>query len=717
MSLQPVTENPGLWRAGLANAPGVHALIIGISDYPYLSDGSAPKAERALNDGGLGQLEVSALSGAMFFEWLLSAGSVAGAPLASCRLHLAPRPGELDRVKAISQNHFGAADYATLRTALEKWTDEMAFPGRTTQSPNVALFFYSGHGVEVLASPAILASDVLTQLAADGGRNKAAKVDTLMTAVKTYNIDRGLFFVDACRNAPLAARLINLVGDEPLKPNLEPMRRPDALIGLRSTASGLQSYQAKDEAGTLFTQAVLNGLKGPPPNFIPYDRTCLPWTLKFAALEGHVKRMVIELLKDHNPQKIQTVEPYGNPYNGGTIIANKEPPLDAKDLPRPDRTEIPTIKDAITISAASVLKTAKSLDFNVIAEKRQPDFNSTIGDLFSHSIMHEVLGHEEATISWFKSLCYLDARTGKKVSPRSFMFASHSQQIGDRIVAWLDLSIAPGKGELLWIGTNGADGVPGSAVVIPRDLLHPMPVRLDVQFDRSGADWQVTRMSARLADPTAANVFMPDSWTALFEAQKTEAFADLASAARPIEEQFDQLQQVLSEKRESPIAAAFATNLLLRASGTAYLRDWPRNLANWFEWLADGPVLWAETLLRERDSESLNLADPKVREALQYFLKLANRGVPTLADTLVLAVRQAALWREFSPSDALTSDEQSNLRAALEYIDRASLYAVSGIGFARFMSTLADFAPEQALGAGYQTEAEDEGDQNQTTAS
>ena len=162
MTLQPVAEIPGLWRAGLANTPGVHALIIGISDYPYLSDGSAPIAERAPNDAGLGQLAVSALSGAMFFEWLLGAGSVAGAPLASCRLHLAPRPGELDRVKAKSRNHFGAADYATLHTALDGWAEEMAFPGRTTQSPNVALFFYSGHGVEVLASPAILASDVLT---------------------------------------------------------------------------------------------------------------------------------------------------------------------------------------------------------------------------------------------------------------------------------------------------------------------------------------------------------------------------------------------------------------------------------------------------------------------------------------------------------------------------------------------------------------------------
>ena len=529
-------------------------------------------------------------------------------------------------------------------------------------------------------------------------------VDTLMTAVKTYNIDRGLFFIDACRDAPIAARLLNLVGTQLLYPNPQPMRRPDALIGLRSTASGLQSYQAKDEAGTLFTQAVLDGLQGSPPDFIPYDRTSLPWALKFAALEGHVKRMVTKLLKDHNPLKIQAVEPYGNPYNGDTIVANKEPPLGAHHVPPLNAIVIPTLKEIIAISAANALRATKSLDSLRIFFSRRPDGNHC-GDLIDPTLMHEVLGHEDATIPWINSLRYLDARTGKEApSWTSFMFASHSQQIGDRIVAWLDLSIQPGKGELLWIGTDGTGGVPGSAVVIPRDLLHSMPVRLDVQLDHSGAGWQVTRMSARLADPTPFNErnsweHMPDSWTTLFEAQKTEAFADLASAARPIEEQFDRLQQILSAKRESPIAAAFATNLLLRAGGTAYLQDWPRNLANWFEWLADGPVLWAETLLRQRDSESLDLVDPKVREALQYFLKLADRGVPTLADTLLFAIRQAALWRESDALDVLTPEEQSNLRTALEYIDRAGQYVVSGMGFAHFMGASADFTPEHVLGA------------------
>lgn len=700
MSLQPIAESPGLWRAGPANMPGVHALIIGISDYPYLSGGSAPLDQRAPDNGGLGQLEVSALSGALFFEWLLQAGAVAGAPIASCRLHLASRPDEFDRVKAKAQGHLGAADYGTLRTALDAWAAEMAIAGRTTADPNVALFFYSGHGVEIAASPAILASDVLTQLAADGGANKAVAVDTMMTAVKTYNIDRGLFFVDACRDAPLAAQLINLVGDDSLKPNRQARRRPDALIGLKSTASGLKSYQVKDETGTLFAQAILNGLQGPPPQFVPYDTTNLPWALKFSALEGHVKRMVSASLANHSPLAVQAVEPYGNPYNGETVVAIKAgPPPDAGNLP-PAPAAIPTVEEAVAMSATTALKAAKSLNTEAIRKVRGLGVAAGRGDLFNYLIMHEVLGHETATIPWIESLLFLDAHTGEQADAGiARIFASHSQQIQDRIAAWLDLLIEPGEGKAIWISAGGGKGATGSAVVIPRDLNHPMPVRLDVQLSLVGRIWQLTQMRARLADPSSANVYMPPGWSILFDAQKTELFGDLASAARPVEAKFDDLQMILNEKRESPLAAAFATNLLLRAGGTAYLRDWPRNLSNWFEWLPDGPILWAETLLQQREGDAIDLDDAQVREALDYFLMLAKRGVPRLAHSLTFAIRQAEHWRGLLERGALTSSRQTDLRTALDYVDRAARHAVSTLGFTRFVGVSANLTPDLVLGA------------------
>lgn len=712
MSFDAVQAMPGLWRAGSQNTPGVHALIIGVSDYPYLSGGSAPDNARAPDNGGLGQLEVSALSGAMFFDWMVSAGEVAGARLASCRLHLAPRPDEVDRVKALARDHYGPADYATLRSALDGWADEMTVGGAAGAAPNVAIFFYSGHGVEVAASPAVLASDVLNQLTAGQGANKAIAVDAMTSAIKTYNIDRGLFFVDACRDAPLAARLINLVGDQSLKPSGQPRRRPDALIRLQSTASGLKSYQVKDETGTLFTQAVLDGLQGPPPQYLPYDTTDLPWTLKFAALEGHVKRMVSELLADHSPLAVQSVEPYGNPYNGEMIVALKPgPPPDAgAGSPGSRAVPIPSLRQEIDRSAAKVLRNALSLDTMKIDGLREAgNFAASVptADLSNFRIMHEVLGHESVTDRWIKSLQFLNARTGERADPNvARIFSAHSQEIDDRIAAWVDIAVEPGEGEALWISAGGSPDMVGCAIGIPRDLQHPIPVRLDLQFDRAGDEWQLRQMGARLADPDAGGHYFPLGWKILFEAQRTEAFADLGSAAQSIEHEFQALQQVLAEKRQAPVAAAYATNLLLRANAIAYLEDWPRNLSDWFPWLADGPVLWAETLLRRRRYDVIDLGDAFTREALTYYLKLADRGVPLLSNSLALAIHHAEIWRPFVESNELSPWEQSDLRASLEFVDRAARYAISGLGFTRFVSTEGAINPDNVLGVRRKPQAE-----------
>lgn len=94
---------------------------------------------------------------------------------------------------------------------------------------------------------------------------------------QTYGIDRSLFFVDACRDSPRAAQLLHLVGDQPLRPAARANRRPDAVIRLQSTASGLRSYQVKTDPATLFAQAVLDGLAGTPPSYAPYDTTLDPW--------------------------------------------------------------------------------------------------------------------------------------------------------------------------------------------------------------------------------------------------------------------------------------------------------------------------------------------------------------------------------------------------------------------------------------------------------
>lgn len=705
--LVPDQTKPGFWRTEPATITGSHALIIGISDYPYLSGGSAPPAERAPDSGGLAQLEVSALSAALFFAWLNAQPTVAGASVASCRLLLAPRPAEKARVDALTGAHYAIADYEVVRTALKEWSDALAFGGRSA-GPNVALFFFSGHGVEVAAAPAILARDIFDQKAADGGTNKALAIDPMTTAIKTYNIDRGLFFIDACRDAPKVARLLNIVGDEPLKANPAPQRRPDGVLRLQSTASGLRSYQAANDPGTIFTQAVMDGLDGPPPSYIPYDTTDLPWQLLFSALEGHAKRKVSELLKGHSPLPLQPVESYGNPYNAGILVAVKagpEPDAGAPPALVTDTNE-PELKiaDAVQIGAASILENVRSLTTQDIEgiRRTRPDFH--LNDLTRFDMMHAIFNHEGITDPWTSSLRFLDARTGEDAAPDiARIIAAHNQEIDGRSVSWIDLAIAPAPGGALWIGAGDLAQGSSASVTIPRDLNYPMPVRLDIAYADSPTGWTLSSISARLADPTDFYTYTPPAWRTLWEAQRTEAFADLASAGRSLEQLLD-LQAVVDDKSESPIAAALAINYLLRANQLSYLRHWPQNLANWFEWLADGPVLWAETLLRRHEADPYDFSVGEIRDgypvdALLFFSMLAERGAPLLSNSLAIALRQAALFRPLYEKGRIPGDLQFRLEQALGAVERAGAYLASGGSFVRFVAGEGIVSPEAILGA------------------
>src|SRR5262245_31445408 len=134
--LIPVGVN--LWKPAAPPGAGAHVLIIGISAYPFLKNGSAP--QRAPINGNLDQLVVSALTAARFFDWINTTAEVAGAPVADCRLLLAPQPAEKAEVDAITGGHYGAADFASVYAAVDDWANDI-YGVSGDQSANVALFF------------------------------------------------------------------------------------------------------------------------------------------------------------------------------------------------------------------------------------------------------------------------------------------------------------------------------------------------------------------------------------------------------------------------------------------------------------------------------------------------------------------------------------------------------------------------------------------------
>ncbi|MFD1103826.1 caspase family protein [Sphingobium olei] len=700
MNLKPVGDEDGLWRAGEANQAGVHAFVLGISDYPHLSGGSAPPEQRAQDNGGLGQLEVSALSAARIFEWLANAPEIVGAPLASCRLHLAPRPDERDQVLSLSREHIGKTDLRSVQPALLDWASEMAHAGRLSDEPNVALLFFSGHGVEVMGNQAFLLSDVLNPMAIGNGAGSAVAVDPLMRAVKTFNVDRGLFFIDACRDDPVIARLLHIVGSEPLKPVGASTRRAKPFISLQSTGAGQNAFQMAGDNGTLFTKAVLSGLEGLPPNFAPYDTSGLPWSLRFAALETHVKQTVAEALRDHNALDEQAVEPHGIPYDGTMIVATRDgPPPDAGRFSIVDPPPRPSLEESVSRLAKKAEDGGRTFDHDDIDNMRYQGFRGIGGlpaDLANLGLLRRMIDKDTASIL-ANSLSLRDAATSAEVPLETItLFQARTQETTEQSVTWLDFLLAPGRSSV-WLSLRRADDNGMVAVTIPRDLGHPMPVRMEIRLGRYDGRTVVDRMRARLADPAGAKTELPEQWSALFHAQRTQAFADTGSAAQKLANLVE-MRDVVMQKRLSPVAAALAAGLLLRAGATDQLSDWPRNLADWFPYLADAPILWAETILQRTDMDRPNLADPTVREAFHYFMMAAERGPPLLATSLAMAVRQAAIWRAVAAPGIASTSHGELFNRAIGRIEAASRFMASGGAFASFVSIEREMTPADVLG-------------------
>ncbi|MEZ4388905.1 MAG: hypothetical protein R3D98_15275 [Candidatus Krumholzibacteriia bacterium] len=100
------------------------------------------------------------------------------------------------------------------------------------------------------------------------------------------------------------------------------------------------------------------------------------------------------------------------------------------------------------------------------------------------------------------------------------------------------------------------------------------------------------------------------------------------TAAAAMEAWAESSHEMLMHKMSDPYAASVGAYLLLRLHRFDLLHDWPRNLADWFDFLPDGGVIWAWQLIHQ---------DPGRRaEILEYFELAIARGLPVYTPGLRL---------------------------------------------------------------------------------
>lgn len=183
------------------SVPGIHALVIGVSRYPHISDGEAPTPSGQAFD--IGQLTSAARSASEFACWLLRHQRLPGLTLKSLRVLLSPSDGE--QVNPTIAALLPAEHAATTDAVLEALGGFKA--ACDSHRENVAIVYVAGHGVQ-------LSKHGATLLLEDFGR--PGQLNLLDCSLDMTGVHAGMnhdntaqtqfWFVDACRQRPEIAR-------------------------------------------------------------------------------------------------------------------------------------------------------------------------------------------------------------------------------------------------------------------------------------------------------------------------------------------------------------------------------------------------------------------------------------------------------------------------------------------------------------------------------
>lgn len=93
-------------------------------------------------------------------------------------------------------------------------------------------------------------------------------------------------------------------------------------------------------------------------------------------------------------------------------------------------------------------------------------------------------------------------------------------------------------------------------------------------------------------------------------------------------------EQLLGSKIVDPASAAVGGYYLLKIGKIDLLHDWPRNLANWIDWMPDGEIILAWQLIRLAKHE--NLSSEQMQEVKRHLLNAVDRGIPIYTEGLRL---------------------------------------------------------------------------------
>jgi hypothetical protein len=137
------------------------------------------------------------------------------------------------------------------------------------------------------------------------------------------------------------------------------------------------------------------------------------------------------------------------------------------------------------------------------------------------------------------------------------------------------------------------------------------------------------------------------------------------TAARQWDAEARIAEGMLYSKMADPAAAALGGYFLLRIRDFSRLHDWANNLANWIDWMADGPIIHAWQLFAEAEGAPERRA-ALTAQARTRLLQASARGIPLYTEGLrLLRDGLLGLHRSARVEDA---EVETALGRAAEYL-------------------------------------------------
>ena len=232
----------------VTDQPRLHALVVGVGEYPHLNGGAGPLAADPL---GLSQVTTPPVTARAIAQWLLASYANNACPLGSVELLLSPdepfkQPDKQE--KPVERARMDAID-----KAFNRWVK-----GCSANQNNTAFLYFCGHGLSKGAQ-FVLPEDFGDPAWADPWKN-CIDFDGLRVGMRSCKAQTQLFFVDACRETPFGTLdQSNVSGQALIKAKFSDSVSCSAAY--HAAMEGQQAFGPQNDV-TYFGQAVMKCLNG-----------------------------------------------------------------------------------------------------------------------------------------------------------------------------------------------------------------------------------------------------------------------------------------------------------------------------------------------------------------------------------------------------------------------------------------------------------------------